>query len=154
MPQLDRASFIEHLERLNAESEAEVLAAAREVIVQMRGAGLSWNDLLVRSPGESPESRAAEYDDPDDDISDFEVRDLHADAGFSEQEPIPPRQAAFYAAELQLIDSLLVRSSLSLETRRELLDLRADIASNDFAEMDRAYLRDLALRLDVRGRDD
>ena len=91
-----------------------------------------------------------DYDDPDVDVGEFEVRDRHGDSSLAEQEPVPPHLAELFAADLKLIDSLLTRPALAIETRRELLDLRADIAANEFAEMDRRYLRDLAQRLNVK----
>lgn len=153
MPYLDRAGFIELLEGLGAESDAEVLAVARELHRRVKAAELDWSDIVARAPGAATD-RLEDYDDPDGDVRDFEIRDTHDDHAFDRQDPMPPRLAALYAEELHLIDSLLGRANLSSETRRELLDLRADIAANEFQEMDRAYLRDLAARLDARSRDD
>jgi len=154
MPYLDRAGFIELLERLGGESDAEVLAAARELHRRIKAAELEWNDVVVRAPGAAAIDRFEDYDDPDVDVREFEIRDVRGDHSFEEQDPVPPRLAAIYAEELHMIDSLLARANLSPETRRELLDLRADIAASEFQEMDRTYLRDLAARLEIRSRDD
>jgi len=154
MPYLDRTSFIELLERLGAEADADVLAAAREAHRRIKAAELDWDEVLVRAPGAAAVDRLEDYDDPDADVRDFEIRDVRGDHSFRDQDPVPPRLAALYAEELNVIDSLLARVNLSHETRHELLDLRADIAANEFQEMDRTYLRDLAARLDARSRDD
>ncbi len=146
MPHLDRDRFIELLERLGAPSDAEVLAAAREIHGRVQAAALDWHDLLAPPPDAERLS-----DDNDSDISPFEIKDRRDDRSVADQEPIPPRQAQRFAEELALIDSLLARPALALETRRELLDLRADIAANEFADMDGRYLRDLAARLDAKG---
>ncbi|MEI8393640.1 MAG: hypothetical protein WCF85_02815 [Rhodospirillaceae bacterium] len=148
MPYKDRAGFIELLECLGAEADAEVLAAARELHRRVTAAETSWQDLIDRSGLMEAEA------DLDTGPGDFEIRDRHDDNTYLDQEPITPRQRARFEEELTLIESLLARTTLSPETRRELLDLRADIASNEFADMDRGYLRDLAARLDARIRDD
>ena len=156
MPYLDRPGFIELLDKLGSDSDAEVLAAAREIQSRIQAAELGWDDLLVRAPGAAALDSLEEYDDPDIDVGGFEIRD-------SRREPEPPpanlppvseRLAVIYSEELHLIDSLLHRTTLSRETRRELTDLRADIAADEFAEMDRTYLRDLAARLNARDRED
>jgi hypothetical protein len=150
MPYLDRASFIELLKRLGAETDAELLAAAREINRRVQAADVSWDELLVRAPGTAPIDRLEDYDDPDVDVSTFEIRDRHGDLSLAEQEPVPPHLAELFAAEIELIDTLLARPALAIETRRELLDLRADIAANEFTDMDRRYLRDLAARLNLK----
>ena len=156
MPYLDRAGFIELLDKLGSGNDAEVLAAAREIQRRIDTAEIGWHDLLVAAPGAAAIDSLEEYDDPDADIGGFEIRDLgrEADHPPTDLPPIPERLAITYSEELNLIESLLRRVNLSRETRRELMDLRADIAADDFADMDRTYLRDLAARLNARDRED
>jgi len=148
MPYLDRASFIDLLKRLGAETDDERLAAAREINRRMEAAEVGWDELLVRAPGTAPIDRLEDYDDPDTDVGDFEIRDRHGDQSLAEQEPYRRAGRAFCRgtqADRRPVDA----ATVAIETRRELLDLRADIAANEFAEMDRRYLRDLAARLNA-----
>ena len=156
MPYLDRADFIALLEKLGAADDAEVLAAAREIQRRIAVAETSWHDLLVRAPGTAAVDTLEELDDPDIDVGGFEIRDRRREPErqLPELPPVPEPQATVHSEELHLIESLLRRPTLSRETRRELMDLRADIADGDFAEMDRTYLRDLAARLNARDRED
>ena len=150
MPYLDRASFIDLLKQLGGTVDADVLVAAREVARRVEAAEVSWDELLTHPPGKLSLGRLEDGDDPDLDDRDFEIQDRHGDHSLAEQEPIPHRQAQLFAEELGLIDALLARPALAIETRRELLDLRADIAANEFSDMDRRYLRDLAARLNTK----
>ncbi len=151
MPYLDRASFIDLLKRLGTETDADVLVAAREIHRRVEAAGANWDVLLARPPGAAAMARLEEYDDPDaeTDVGAFEIRDRHHDHSLADLEPVPPRQAQLFADELKVIEALLARPALAIETRRELLDLRSDIVTNEFADMDRRYLRDLAARLNA-----
>ena len=156
MPYLDRSGFIDLLEKLSTGSDAEVLAAAREIGRRLEEAGTEWDSLLVAAPGATAPDALEEYDDPDIEIGGFEIRDgrREPERPLADLPPLPERLAVLYSEELNLIDSLLRRVNLSRETRRELTDLRADIAADEFAEMDRTYLRDLAARLNARDRED
>ncbi|MEI6557286.1 MAG: hypothetical protein WCO00_02685 [Rhodospirillaceae bacterium] len=156
MPYMDRAGFIDLLERLGSENDTEVLAAAREIQRRIQAAEVGWHELLVLAPGAAPLDPFEDEDDPAAGAGGFEIRDRRREPEppLPELPPLPERLAVTYAEDLNLIDSLLRRVSLNRETRRELMDLRADIAADDFAEMDRAYLRDLAARLNARERED
>ncbi|MEI6985451.1 MAG: hypothetical protein WCK65_04915 [Rhodospirillaceae bacterium] len=143
MPYLDRASFIALLEQLGADSSADALAAARDIHRRITDAGLEWDALLDQGPNTDGDTDG----DADAVPGDFEISDRHGDHSFEQQDPVPPGLAALYAEELALLDSLLARTGLAAETRRELLDLRTDIASNELADIDRAYLRTLVARL-------
>ncbi len=156
MPYLDRAGFIELLEKLGSGSEAEILAAAREIQRRIDEAGTGWHELLARAPGADAFDEQEEYDDPDIESGGFEIRDVvrEPERPLPDLPPVAERLAVIYSEELNLIESLLRRANISRETRRELTDMRADIAAEDFAEMDRTYLRDLAARLNARDRED
>lgn len=156
MPYLDRAGFIDLLDKLSSGDDADVLAAAREIQRRIDAAEIGWNDLLTPPPGTAADDAMAELDDPDADVGGFEIRDprREPERPLPDLPPVPERLAVIYSEDLNLIDSLLRRVNLSRETRRELTDLRADIAEDDFAEMDRTYLRDLAARLNARDRED
>ena len=156
MPYLDRADFIALLEKLGAADDAEVLTAAREIQRRIEAAETKWDELLARAPGTDASDALEELDDPDIDVGGFEIRDRRREPErpLPELPPVPEPQATIHSEELHLIESLLRRPTLSTETRRELMDLRTDIAENDFADMDRTYLRDLAARLNARDRED
>ena len=146
MPYLDRDGLIELLEKLGCEDDAEVLAAAREIRHRIDTAEIGWHELLVPAPG-SNAIDAMEEEYPGADGGGFEIRAprREPEPSLPGLPPVPERLAVIYSEELNLIDSLL---------RRELMDLRTDLADDDFAEMDRAYLRDLAARLNARDRED
>ncbi len=148
MPYLDRAGFIDLLNSLGAENEAEVLAAAREIQRRLEAAEAEWPELLAPLLDDSGESG--------DSGRDFEIRDPGREpvAARSDLPPVPEQLAILYAEELNLIESLLRRLTLNPETRQELTDLRADIAADSFADLDRSYLRDLAARLNARDKED
>ncbi len=148
MPYLDRAGFIGLLNSLGAENETEVLAAAREIQRRLEAAETAWPDLLTPPPEDGEESGAGG--------GGFEIRDPGREPrpALPGLPPLSERLTVIYAEELNLIESLLRRSNLSPETRQELTAMRADIAEDDFADMDRTYLRDLAARLNARDRED
>lgn len=147
MPHTDRPSFIALLDRLGDPDDSEALAAARELHRRMKAAELEWEELFAPGPGSHGSGSLEEYDDPDVDVRDFDIRDVengvHVDLL-----PVPREQAAEFADELHLIDGLLARRGIAAETRRELADLRNDIASGDFGARDCAYVRDLSVRLE------
>ncbi|CAK0743660.1 conserved hypothetical protein [Azospirillaceae bacterium] len=147
MPYLDRTSFIELLDTLGDPDDAKALAAAREIHRRVKATEQEWDALLTTAPGTAALRPLDEYDDPDVDIHEFDIRDVENGVAL-DLSPVPPEQAAEFAEELSLIDALLGRHGVSTETRRELADLRNDIASGDFSDRDRIYLRDLTGRLE------
>jgi hypothetical protein len=125
MPDLDRAELLELLDRLGAEDDATVLAAARALHGKLRESGLTWDELLQ----------------------------LDADATGHEQDDSPPGETSSDApsggkAEVALlIERLLARTSISDALREELVDFKRAIADGSFDEMDAQYVRALAKRL-------
>ncbi len=133
MPFMDRESFIALLDSFGDPDDAKVLANARTVHARMQDAGISWDALLIPAPGTAPA-------EPDEEEASW-------------REPAPPAEfmpSEDDAADAALIDRMLAEYSLSEETRRELLDLKADIAAGEFTRQDSKYIRNLAGRLSTR----
>ena len=146
MPYIDRRDFIDLLERLDAEDDAAVLAAAREVVQRMHENDMSWDDLLVPESGAEPEPDEAdeyEYED-EDDGEDEDGAELESVA---EQAAADEAEAADSGATAALIDRMLREAKLSEETRAELEELKADMEAGDFTDMDERYVRALQKRL-------
>lgn len=143
MPFMDRESFIALLDSFGDPDDATVLANARTVHARMRDAGISWDALLIPAPGSAVAPGA---DDDADEGSD-------ADADNWRNAP-PPELAPSEddAADAALIDRMLAEYTLSEDTRRELMDLRADITAGEFTRQDSRYIRNLADRLSHKRR--
>jgi hypothetical protein len=123
MPFLDRDPFIALLDQLGDSDDTKVLAAARDIHRRMNDAGLNWGDLLLPTGGDQTEAEPEAIDPPLD----------------------QPAPAA--GDDTALIGRLLARPGLSDDTRQEIEDLRADIASGVFTARDRKYLQALEARL-------
>ncbi len=130
MANLDRASMIDLLGRLGAESDETVLAAARELSRQVGESGRSWDDLIRLNldaadadaePADAPAETAADGDAP----------------------------AGGKAEVARLIDRLLARKTISDMLRADLTELKGAIADGSFDDMDAKYVRALAKRLGV-----
>lgn len=121
MPFVDRATFIELLEKLRQDDDAEVLAAAREITKRMDEGGVAWDQILV-----DPDAEDAD-DDFDEDLDDEPLGEAADDSA--------------------LIESLLAREDLSDEMREELEGYKDDIAEGEFTASDSRYLNALAKRL-------
>jgi len=139
MPFMDRDSFIRLLNQLGDTDDATVLDCARTIHRRMQEAGVAWEDLLVPPPGRSaPLPDAVEDDDPlaaanDDGLVDFPVSPAATGPGGAE--------------DVARLERLLARPDISATTKRELVELKRDIATGDFTHHDSKYLRDLEARL-------
>ena len=138
MPFVDRTTFIELLDKLRSEDEAEVVAAARDINRRMDEADLSWRDVLA--PEQSDED-ALEDDDEADDFEDDYDDDEDEDAEEIAFEGDDAKQAA------ALIEQILARYELSESTEEDLRDYLTDIAEGEFTEADNRYVQALHTRL-------
>jgi hypothetical protein len=137
MAKLDRAGFIELLERLGAEDDKEALAAARTLHERLGDSGMTWDDLLVPDPSDGDDPEEEDLDEDPDAAVDADKE--------AEAETLPP---ADLAEDAKLIDRLMARKDISRQTRDELADLKQDIKNGEFGAMDSRYIRALAKRLD------
>jgi hypothetical protein len=131
MANLDRPGMVALLERLAAEDDATVLAAARSLDRMVRESGMSW-DAILRADLDS----AATPDDAEEPAA--------AAAGAN-----ATLSASETAEAARLIERLLARSSLSDTLREDLGDLKRSLADGGFEAMDLRYVRALAKRLGV-----
>ena len=138
MPFVDRTTFIELLDKLRSEDEAEVVAAACDINRRMDEADLSWRDVLA--PEQSDED-ALEDDDEADDFEDDYDDDEDEDADEIAFEGDDAKQAA------ALIEQILARYELSESTEEDLRDYLTDIAEGEFTEADNRYVQALHTRL-------
>lgn len=138
MPFVDRTTFIELLDKLRSEDEAEVVAAARDINRRMDEADLSWRDVLA--PEQSDED-ALEDDDEADDFEDDYDDDEDEDADEIAFEGDDAKQA------VALIEQILARYELSESTEEDLRDYLTDIAEGEFTEADNRYVQALHTRL-------
>jgi hypothetical protein len=125
MAELDRSEVVSLLERLGAESDQEVLAAARSLHAHMVEAGTTWDDVLRPAALET-----AEDDDPAEEV----------------HEPVRPILGD-KADDAKIIDQLLARKGLSKEMRQSLADLKRGLGDGSTDATDRRYIRALARRL-------
>jgi hypothetical protein len=125
MAELDRSEVVSLLERLGAESDQEVLAAARSLHAHMVEAGTTWDDVLRPAALET-----AEDDDPAEEVNE-PVRPILGDK----------------ADDAKIIDQLLARKGLSKEMRQSLADLKRGLGDGSTDATDRRYIRALARRL-------
>ncbi len=152
MAEIDRDDLIDLLERLGSGDDAEVLAVAREVHRRIAEAGLTWDDLLVWDEDEE-EDEEEEEDDWDQAADEEEIGDTEVGADTPRRTGAGPRPDPAATGDIEslpddaLIDRILGECDLSDETRRDLLDLKGDIARGDFTAMDRKYIRALYTRL-------
>jgi hypothetical protein len=116
----DRIRFIELLNRLGAEDDDTVLAAARELHRSVKEAGLEWSGLLQADDG----SVAAEA-----------------------ETPTSTKTPTDHAGDMKIIDRLLARQDLSDMMRSDLADFKRGIREGAFDRMDADYVRALAKRL-------
>jgi hypothetical protein len=131
VPDLDRAELLELLDRLGAEDDAAVLAAARALHRKVSESGLTWDDLLrLDADGDNAGSSAADqvFDEEDEQSS-------------------TPVATGGKAEVVRLIDRLLARPSISQTLREELADFKRAIADGTFEDEDAQYVRSLAKRL-------
>jgi hypothetical protein len=137
MATIDRASMIELLGRLGAESDEAVLQAARELNRKLGESGLTWDDLLRLDAGtDSTGPGAAE---PSEMASAVE-EPAEADGDVADADK---------AEAARLIDRLLARKNISETLREDLTDLKESITDGSFDAMDVRYVRALAKRLAV-----
>lgn len=132
MPDLDRLRMVELLGRLGAESDPQVLEAARELDRMIRISGTTWDDVVRR------------------DVRTATDADTRAEDGANISAPAPETVTAADMAEAAaLIDRLLAGESLSATTSEDLADMRRSIAAGIFDAMDHRYVHALARRLGV-----
>jgi len=122
MADLDRAAVIDLLGRLGAESDADALAAARELSRLVRESGLSWAQLLR----------------PDDATEQSIVAARTVER---------PSAAAGHGAEARLVERLLARTDISDTLRSDLNDFKKQIAGGKLDREDADYIRAVAKRL-------
>lgn len=141
MSELDRDSFLESLEKLLSETDAEVLTAAREIKSQMAEAEVTWDMLLVQAPGDDDDDdyEVPAYGDDDDEDEEVATGDPVAE-GLA-------RTSKSTDDDLTMIEALLARDDISDETREDLNDYKGDIAEGEFTEADHRYLLSLHQRL-------
>lgn len=130
MAELDREHLISLLRDLGAEDDGEALAAARAL--HREAEGHDWDDLI------RPQAELAAAA-PADDVADPPVGET-ADAGLA--------SVRDGGDDRRLIAQLAARDGISEDMRQELKLLERDLEGGEFTEMDRAYLRSLAKRLD------
>lgn len=146
MAEIDRDDLIDLLERLGSDDDAEVLAVAREVHRRVTEAELTWDDLLVWDEDE-------EDDDWDQAEDEEDIGEAEVEADTLRPAAVRPRPDPAAMGDIEslpddaLIDRILGECDLSDETRRDLLDLKGDIARGEFTAMDRTYIRALYARL-------
>jgi hypothetical protein len=119
LQQPDRTRFIELLERLGADSDETVLAAARELHRTVSETGLDW-DRLLRDDSSTPAETEA---------------------------PAESSGAADRSGDMKIVDRLLARKDISDTMRSDLTDFQRSIREGNFDRMDADYLRALAKRL-------
>lgn len=133
----DRAELLKLLEQLGAEEDPLVLEAAREVHRRVVVEGEGWDSLLAPADSNAYDTTArdSELPTPEDESDSFTDSD--------------PVAAPFTASEadLEILERLMRRTDISVETQEELKGLRADIEEGSFSGMDAAYLRALDERL-------
>ena len=131
MTNLDRASIVALLGRLDADGDEAILAAARELRSKVAESGLSWDDLIRPQSeliGAGPATEAADAP-PADEAAETEV------------------SAAEKAEAARLIEPLLAQKTLSSNLHDDLVDMKGAIADGSFDAMDNRYVRALAKRL-------
>lgn len=126
----DRARFIELLNQLGAESDATVLAAARELHRGINQAGLDWDELMV--PDESADTESVE----EDEVAEIET--------VQSAETI---SATDRSDDMKIVDRLLARKGLSDTLRNDLTEFKRNIREGKLDRMDAEYIRALAKRL-------
>ncbi len=146
---LQRGDVLELLEQLGAESDEEVLAAARRLDEMVKAADLSWDDLLVPSPGAAPEDEEDEAADEWGAEDDFDAEEEAGDEGEGDEADTGDEDGKGNAA-LALVKELLALKSISEELREDLQGYKADIAAGRLAAGDRRYLQALHKRLKGR----
>lgn len=143
---LDRDRLKDLLERLGAETDADVLAAARAIDSMVRDSGHSWDELLAAAgePATGEEGAATEEG--------VEAAAEEEGEAAEEEEAAPAATAdgGGDAEVLRLIDSLLAMDSISEDLRDELTGYKEDIAEGIFEASDRRYVRALHARLKKR----
>lgn len=123
----DRDTMIHLLNRLGSENDADVLEAARHLHGRIAEAGIGWDDLLVASIGDEPETAAPSSDET---VVEAATRPATTDDD-----------------ALALIEKLLAKPDISDDLRAELTGYRTDIAEGEFADSDRQYVQALYERL-------
>ena len=63
MPFVDRTTFIELLEKLRSENEADVVTAAKDVVRRMDEGGVTWDQVLVDPDRDDDDTADADEDD-------------------------------------------------------------------------------------------
>jgi hypothetical protein len=156
MADLDRDYVIEQLEKLGAEDDATVLAAARAVDQHVRESGFAWDDLL------EPDYDEDDLDDDRVDEDDIDRDELEGDDdavlmdGLDEDESIDDLgdddgDTSGDPGEMgRLIDRLIAHQQVTEDTREDLTEMKADFDTNSLSAMDRRFVRALAKRLGVR----
>jgi hypothetical protein len=157
---INRQQFVEVLERLGGEDDADVLAAAREAHAIVNGAGMTWHTVLVPESIDEPEI-PDEIDDPDelydDDVDDIDedVDDTADDTGDDadvtdddgEDVTDSTKSSRDDSESLKLIERMMTHAKDNEDFREELNGYKEDIAEGEFTDRDRKYLRDLHARL-------
>ena len=141
---LERDTLIALLSKLGSEEDGEVLTAARELHDRVRGAEVSWDDLIV--PEDAPEDEDDDLPGEDEDALD-EAEAFLPEAEDEDEERSPEQQQAENAEALAIIDKLLAGPAHSEALREELEGYKEDVAEGEFTPADLRYLRALKARL-------
>ncbi|MCA8909900.1 MAG: hypothetical protein KDA49_16130 [Rhodospirillaceae bacterium] len=136
---LDRAEILVLLDKLGAESDADALAAARTLSQAISEADLSWDDLLLPPDMDDPPSfeDVAGYPEDDEDGVYDEDADEVADTG----------ELGDLGEDHARLKRILDISTLSAETREDLIELEDALRQGEFTLSDRRYLIALEDRL-------
>lgn len=151
---LDRDRLKDLLERLGAETDADVLAAARAIDSMVRDSGHSWDELLAAAGEPATGEEGAATEEGVEAAAEEEGKAAEEEEGeAAEEEEAAPAATADGGGDaevLRLIDSLLAMDSISEDLRDELTGYKEDIAEGIFEASDRRYVRALHARLKKR----
>lgn len=135
---VDRQTFIDLLEKLRSEDDAEIVAAAREITRHMDEGDVDWEDLLQRQGGASERDADGEDDSDayDGNSDDYDDGDDDGDDEVEDQE-----------SARALIQQMLENFEISDATREDLEDYQSDLDEGDFTKSDLRYVKALHTRL-------
>lgn len=133
---LDRENFIELLNKLGSENDADALSAARDLHAKVTVSGLGWDALLAPDVDEEDDGADAVSSPSGDDDAVLVAPD-------ADLNPIDEAERA----EAQALIAAIGAMKISETTRDELKQYKQDLADNAFEKMDLRYLRALNKRL-------
>ncbi len=133
---LDRENFIELLNKLGSENDADALSAARDLHAKVTVSGLGWDALLAPDVDEEDDGADAVSSPSGDDDAVLVAPD-------ADLNPIDEAERA----EAQALIAAIGAMKISETTRDELKQYKQDLADSAFEKMDLRYLRALNKRL-------